>query len=196
MQTWNWVRMNANGTIDLDVSLDPETSDWRHMGRATVRHLRRYGTWLEEADDVTSAFERQARNEAGYTDDVRVLMGKIMESGMEDLDGADIVKAPDAANIQRLYISAMQRWLLSDDNPYPAIYVAVLSDASLMDDPLDAEMDTGDLPTWAFGQELITQIVQHWQQVPFAGGTAASPTQPTPVPNREARRAAPRKKTP
>lgn len=194
MQQWHWVKMNPNGTIDLDVSQDPEHPDWRHVGRARVKHLRQYGVMAEEADDVTSEFEAKIRADCGYTDDVRKAMERLMTLPAEELDPAEVMASPDIATIQRLYTSRMQRFLLSADNPYPAVYLSILTDPELVDKPLDADMDSGDLPTWAFGHELIAVIVQHWQQVPFTLGTEQT-TEPTPNPNREARRAGARKTT-
>lgn len=192
MQQWNWIKLNENGTIDVDVSDDPEAPNWLHIGRAKVKHLRDYGLMVEDADDFASKREVEIRNEAGYTDEVKDLWIKVSEGGFGDLseDGAEMLKAADAAAIQRKYISLMQRFLVSDENPYPAVWVKLLNDPDICT-PTFGSFDSGDLPPWAFGQEVAQAVVSHWQSIPLILSGPPAPLAP-PALNRAARRSTPR----
>lgn len=194
MQQWNWIKLNTNGTIDVDVSDDPEVPKWLHIGRAKVKHLRQYGLGIEDADDETSEVELGIRHEAGYTDEVRDLMMKMSDpmtgfgADIDEATASAMLGVADAASIQRKYVSLLQRYLMSDANPYVRLWIELLNDADLVTPTLGTH-DSGDLPTWAFGQEVIQAVVNHWQQVPLTLGLEATiPEQPQP--NRATRRAA------
>ena len=75
--------------------------------------------------------------------------------------------------------------LSGSDVPHPEFY-GVCADTDVIVDPLIVE-DSGDLPMWGLGQELLTLIVSHWQSIPFILGTEQTP--PTPQPPRAVRRA-------
>jgi hypothetical protein len=191
MQEWNWARFNVNGTIDLDVSDDPENPRWLHIGRAKIKHLRDYGMRIEEADDLVMATEAEIRVQAGYTDEVKDMMLTASTSGIEALTSPQMLLAADGATIERAYTSLLQRFLLSDDNPYPAIWISILNDADLTT-PILGDDDEGNLPPFCFGQETIQAVVSHWQSVPLHLGVAqASPISNGQTgPNRATRRAA------
>lgn len=191
MQQWNWIKLNPNGTIDVDVSHDPEVPHWLHIGRAKVKDLRKYGTAIEDADDAVGERENQIRHDAGYTDEVRDLMMKMSDpvtgfgGDMDQATAAEMLGAADAAGIQRKYVSLLQRYLMSDENPYTEVWIELLNDADLVNPTLGTH-DTGELPVWAFGQEVLQAVIAHWQQVPLTLGLEAAPTT---QPNRAQRRA-------
>lgn len=174
MQAWTWLKLNPRGDVDLDVSLDPTVEDWVHIPPTTIRTLRRFGTWLEDADQEVTDFEAKLRSDVGFTDEVAELL-KILQAPIEDQTPEALLKAPDIIGIQQQHQSGLNRYIQGEANPYPKLYAAVLAELG------GRTIEPEDLPMWALGMEGITLIVQHWQLVPFALSTPpAAPTSPMP----------------
>lgn len=195
MQERQFVSFNPDGTIRVDVSDDAEIEQWLTIGRAKIKHVRKYGEMLEDADEAMRAVDETFRSESGFTPEVKELMQRVMSGeALENLVGIEMLEAADANQMQGKYVALLQRYLYTDANPYPHIWIELLNDADLMAPVIDTR-ETGDLPMFCFGQETIQEVLNHWTAVPLTRG-AVPPQQAASAPaNRAGRRQAARKTT-
>lgn len=177
MQAWQWYVLNADGTVDLDVSGDPAKPDIVRLPRANLGNIRRFGLMLEAADDKIRVYEEGVRSEVGMTAEANELLARLRTEGEQTMES--VLMAPDLVKMESEYAGRLQVYLLSPENPYPPIYVAMLAEMGYR------VIDDDDLPMWALGQAPIAAILEHWQTAPLALGTA-DPL-PLPMPRRQPR---------
>lgn len=169
------LRLFPNGTAAIDMEDGADGESWLPLKRFRIGDLKTLSLTLEDADDRVKQADKDIQAQVGLDESIDFALAKLQDG---EAEAGDLAKLAELSVKKAEYESALQRFLSSEDNPYPDVYIMLIT--AMAAAPRDTSALTRDsLPTWALGGTLMTMILNHVQISPFTGGTQQSGT-PTP----------------